>query len=85
MSDPEQYISQELMHRIGTFFLLLAIGLLVYFLLADSAGAPALQYFCWSMILAILAFAFRAQYRKPSSASGRFEWLKRLLKGKEEE
>lgn len=32
------------MHRIGTFFLLLAIGLLVYFLLADSAGAPALQF-----------------------------------------
>lgn len=84
MGEPEQYSAKELVHRIGTFFLMLAVGMIVFFILSDSSGAPSLNYFCWGMVLAGLGFVFRAQYRKPTPASGRFGWLRRLLKGKEE-
>ncbi|MCC6500533.1 MAG: hypothetical protein IT313_09740 [Anaerolineales bacterium] len=84
MGEPEQYSRKELVHRIGTFFLMLAVGLIVFFILSDSSGAPSLNYFCWSMILAGLGFIFRAQYKRPVPASGRFGWLKKLLKGKQE-
>ncbi len=84
MGEPEQYTRKELVYRIGTFFLMLAVGFLVFFLLSDSTGAPSLNYFCWGMVLAVIGFVFRAQYKKPSPASGRFGWVKRLLKGKQE-
>jgi len=84
MGEPEQYSRKELVHRIGTFFLLLAVGFIVFFILSDSAGEPSLNFFCWGVILATLGFVFRAQYKKPSPSSGRFGWLKRPGKGKKE-
>lgn len=84
MGEPENYSRKELLYRIGTFFLMLAVGFLVFFLLSDSSGAPSLNYFCWGMISATIGFVFRAQYRKAAPVSGRFGWLKKLLKGKQE-
>ncbi len=84
MGEPDQYSRKELLYRIGTFFLLLAVGFLVFFVLSDSSGAPSLNYFCWGMILATLGFVFRAQYKRPTQSSGRFGWLKRFLKGNDE-
>ncbi len=84
MGEPEEYSRKELIHRIGTFFLLLAIGFIVFFMLSESTGAPKLNYFCAGTILAALGFAFRAQYKRPSPSSGRFGWLKGSKKGKGE-
>lgn len=84
MGEPEEYNRKELIHRIGTFFLMLALGLLVYFVLSDAAGKPAFNYFCFGSILATIGFILRAQLKRPSPASGRFGWMKRFLRGKEE-
>jgi positive regulator of sigma E activity len=84
MGEPEEYGRKELISRIGTFFLLLAVGLLVYFLLSDSAGAPELGYFCWGIILTTVGFIFRRQYHRPRPSSGRFSWVGKFLKGKDE-
>ncbi|MFN8388553.1 MAG: hypothetical protein U0V48_18130 [Anaerolineales bacterium] len=83
MDEPEQYSRKEIVHRIGTFFILLAIGFIVFFFLSDSAGKPSLNYFCFGTILATLGFVFRAQFKRPSPSSGRFGWLKKSSHGKE--
>lgn len=84
MGEPEQYSRKELLHRIGTFFVMVAVGLLVFFILSDSSGAPSLNFFCWGMVLAALGFVFRAQYRRPTASSGRFGWWDKVFKGKKE-
>lgn len=88
MGEPQNYDPKEFIYRVGTFFLLVGIGLLVFFMLSESAKDPQFNYFCGSMALLIVGFMFRAQYRKAVVKSGRFSLLKRLFKrggGGEEE
>jgi hypothetical protein len=85
MGDPG-YNRKEFLYRIGTFFLLVGTGLLIFFMLSESAQKPAFDYFCWSMILLIIGFMFRAQYRKPAlPPSGRFGIFKRFKPKPKEE
>jgi len=84
MGDPG-YNRKEFLYRIGTYFLLVGLGLLVFFMLSEAAKQPTFSYFCWSMILLILGFVFRAQYKKPGPPpSGRFSVFKRFKRGKDE-
>jgi len=86
MGEPQGYDRKEFLYRVGTFFLLVAIGLLFLFLLSESAGKTSFDYFCWSTVLFVLAFVFRAQYKKPAGpAHGRFSILKRLMPKPKEE
>ena len=79
MGEPENYNRKEFVYRVGTFFLLVGLGLLVFFMLSESANQPQFNYFCGSMALLIVGFLFRAQYRKAVVKSGRFSILKRLF------
>jgi hypothetical protein len=78
MGEPQGYNRKEFIHRVGTFFLLVGIGLLVFFFLSEAAEKPTFSYFCWSTILLILGFLFRTQYKKPTQPSGRFSIFQRL-------
>lgn len=85
MGEPQQYNRKEFIYRVGTFFLLVGTGLLIFFMLSEAEQKPTFSYFCWSMVLLILGFAFRAQYKKPGPPpSGRFSVLKRFKRGKKE-
>jgi len=79
MGAPQGYDPKELTYRLGTFFLVVGIGLLVFFALSEAAESPTFSYFCWGTILLVLGFIFRAQYRKAVKPSGRFSILKRLM------
>jgi len=83
MGEPQQNNRGEFFYRVGTFFLLVGLGLLVFFLLSEAAQDPAFGYFCWSTILLTVGFMFRAQYRKSIPPSGRFGVFKRFRKKKE--
>ena len=83
MGEPEEYNRKELIHRIGTFFLMLAVGLVVYFILSDAAGSPAFGSFCFGVILATLGFVLRAKLKRPVTPSGRFGFIKGLFRKKE--
>jgi len=80
MSDPANYNRKEFVYRVGTFFLLLGVGSLIFFMLSEAVEQPQFNYFCWSMILLILGFLFRAQYKKAAVSSGRFSIIKRIFK-----
>lgn len=86
MGAPQDYDRKEILYRIGTFFLLIGVGLLIFFMMSEAEQAPMFSYFCWSMALFIVGFLFRAQYKKALPPSGRFSILKKLKpKPKKEE
>lgn len=85
MSEQQDYDRKELLYRIGTFFLLIGTGLLIFFLMSEAEQNPMFSYFCWSMVLLILGFLFRAQYKKTLPPSGRFSILKKLKPQPKEE
>jgi hypothetical protein len=86
MGAPQDYDRKEILYRIGTFFLLIGVGLLIFFLMSEAEQNPIFSYFCWSMVLLIAGFLFRAQYKKALPPSGRFSILKKLKpKPKKEE
>ena len=79
MSAPQGFDRKELLHRIGTFFIILGIGLLAFFLLSEAARQVAFEYFCWSVLLLVLGFMFRGQFKRSVTPSGRFSLVKRLM------
>jgi hypothetical protein len=86
MGAPQGFDRKEILYRIGTFFLLVGIGLLIVFLLSDAAKNVTFSYFCWSLILMILGFIFRGQFKRSVKPSGRFSIVRRLMpKAKKEE
>ena len=85
MGDSQPPDRKEFVSRVGTFFVLVGIGMLVFFVLSEAAKTPMLSYFCWGTVLLTLGFIFRAQYKKPTQASGRFSVLKRLKPKPKEE
>lgn len=78
MGEPQDFDRKEIIFRIGTFFLLIGVGLLVLFMMSEAEKDPTFSYFCWSMVLLIVGFLFRAQYKRTITPSGRFSILKRL-------
>lgn len=78
MSSPQGFDRKEVIRRIGTFFIILGIGLLAFFLLSEAAREVAFEYFCWSVVLLIIGFVLRGQFRRSVPPSGRFSMVKRL-------
>ncbi len=86
MGEPQPSGSKEFLARVGTFFVLVGIGMMVFFILSEAAKDPTLSYFCWGTILLTLGFIFRGQFKRPSGpASGRFSIFKRLKPKPKEE
>jgi len=86
MGEPQGFDRKEILRRIGTFFLLVGIGLLVFFLLSEATKNVNFSYFCWSLTLLIVGFIFRGQFRKRTAPSGRFSLVRRLTpKSKKED
>jgi hypothetical protein len=79
MSSPQGFDRKQVVHRIGTFFILVGIGLLVFFLLSEAARQVAFEYFCWSVVLLVIGFVFRGQFKRSVTPSGRFSLVKRLI------
>lgn len=78
MSSPQGFDRKEIVHRIGTFFLLVGIGLLVFFVLSEAARQVTFDFLCWGLLLLVLGFIFRGQYRRSVTPSGRFSIIRKL-------
>ena len=79
MSSPQGFNRKELLHRIGTFFIIVGIGLLVFFLLSEAARQVAFEYFCWSVLLLVVGFFFRGRFKRSVAPSGRFSLVRRMM------
>lgn len=78
MGEP-QYDRKEFLARIGTFFLMVGIGLLVFFVVSEAAKQVTFSYFCWGFALVVVGAIFRGRFKKPTPASGRFSIVKKLM------
>ena len=79
MSSPQGFDRKEVVHRIGTFFIIVGIGFLAFFLLSEAASQVAFEYLCWSVILLVIGFVFRGRFKRSATPSGRFSLVKRLM------
>lgn len=79
MSSPQGFNRKEVIHRIGTFFIIVGIGLLAFFLLSEAASQVTFEYFCWSVLLLVLGFIFRGQFKRTVPPSGRFGIVRKLI------
>jgi len=79
MRSPQGFDRKEVLARIGTFFILVGIGLLIFFLLSEAAEQVTLEYFCGSIVLLVLGFFFRGQFKRTVTPSGRFSLVRRLM------
>ena len=79
MGSPQGFNRKEIVHRIGTFFILVAIGLLAFFLLSEASRQVAFEYFCWSVALLAVGFFFRGRFKRTVTPSGRFSLVRRLI------
>ena len=76
MGQPQNFDYRELIYRVGPFFLLVGIGMVILFFLSDAAQQPTFEYFCLGTVLLTVGFMFRAQYKRSIQPSGRFRILK---------
>lgn len=79
MKSPPGFERKEIIYRIGTFLLLVGIGLIGFFLVSEAARQVSFNYLCWGVIILSLGMFFRAQYRKSAAASTRFSLVRKLM------
>jgi predicted membrane channel-forming protein YqfA (hemolysin III family) len=70
---------KEFVGRIGTFLVLVGIGLMVFFILSEAAKVPTLSYFCWGTVLLTVGLIFQGQFKRPAGPPhGRFSVLGKI-------
>lgn len=79
MGPPDGYNPKEIIHRIGTFFILVAIVLIVFFVMSESVAQATFEYFCWGILLLVVGLFFRGQLKRTTAPSGRFSIVRRLM------
>jgi hypothetical protein len=66
---------KEFLVRIGTFCILIGIGLLILFVASDSAGKTNFDYLFWAVLSVTLGILLRRR-KAPAAPSGRFASLR---------
>jgi len=65
--------------RIGTFFILVGAGFMLFFFISQDANVTNLNYFCWGSVLIVLGLALQGRFKEPPGPpSGRFGVLGRI-------
>jgi hypothetical protein len=67
----------EFLTRVGTFLILIGIGIFVLFIASDSTGAANFDYLFWAVLSVIIGYFLRRR-REVSSDVGRFSVLRRF-------
>lgn len=75
---------EDIVPRIGTFFILIAIGLMILFVASDLARQPAFDYFFLALIIFTVGVLFRRR-AAPRPPSGRFGLLRRMREARKQE
>ena len=68
---------RELLVRIGTFFILIGLGVFILFVASDSAGQTNFDYLFWAILCVVLGIFLRRN-KDPAQPSGRFGLFRRF-------
>jgi|RifCSP13_1_1023834.scaffolds.fasta_scaffold216171_2 hypothetical protein len=66
---------RDLAGRIGSFVIVIGLGILLLFILSELADAPDFDYLFMATLVLGLGWMLRRQ-RLPVKSSGRFAWLR---------
>jgi predicted membrane channel-forming protein YqfA (hemolysin III family) len=70
----------ETIHRVGTFFILLGVGLIILFILSDLAKAPSCNFLIVGAVLLILGIVMWARNPiNPGQKAERFRTVKKIM------
>ena len=72
---------KEFIIRIGTFFVVMGVGIFILFIASDSAGKTNFDYLFWSVMLTVVGLMLRRR-KPPPPPSGRFSYVRRLRENK---
>ncbi len=67
---------KEFIIRIGTFLILVGIGMLILFVASNSANQPNFDYLFWAVLAVTVGLMLRRR-KAPPPRSNRFESLRR--------
>ena len=67
----------EFIIRIGTFFVLIGVGIFILFIASDSAGKTNFDYLC-AAVLCVTVGIMLQRRRPPRPPSGRFGYVRKL-------
>lgn len=67
---------REFIVRIGTFLILLGMGMLILFVASDYAKQPNFDYLFWTVLAVTVGILLR-RLKAPPPPSGRFETLRK--------
>lgn len=67
----------ELIVRVGTFSILLGVGILMLFIASDGSGRTNFDFLFWAVLSITLGILLRRQ-KEPAPPSERFALLRRL-------
>jgi len=79
MGAPEGFERKEVIYRIGTFLLLVGVGLLIFFFISEAAKQVTFNYLCWGLILIVIGFVLRSQLKRSVNPSGRFSLVRKMM------
>jgi len=71
----------EFVIRIGTFFLLIGVGIFILFIASEYAGQTNFDYLFWSVLLATVGIMLRRR-RPRRPPSDRFSYVRKLRESK---
>jgi hypothetical protein len=67
--------------RIGTFFILIGVGIFILFVASDYAAKTNFDYLFWAVLSVTVGIMLRRR-RPPPPPSGRFGYVRKLREGK---
>ena len=71
----------EFIIRIGTFFLLIGVGIFILFVASDYAGQTNFDYLFWAVLSVTIGLMMRRR-RPPKPRSDRFSYVRKLRERK---
>ena len=66
--------------RIGTFFVLIGVGVFILFVASDAAGQTNFDYLFWAVLSVTVGIMLRRR-KPPSPPSGRFGYVRKMREG----
>ncbi len=67
----------EFIIRIGTFFMVIGVGIFILFIASDYAGKTNFDYLCAAVACVTVGIMFRRR-KPPKPPSGRFAYVRKL-------
>jgi hypothetical protein len=75
---------KEFISRIGTFFLLIGIGMMWLFVVSDMSNSTNFIFFVLSIVTLVTGWYFKRIAAPPPKAGSRFEALRRMMQKQRE-